>query len=116
MAEGWEARLRDIRLRGGFRVAARYRGEEGTVATDGESGNGAAVVERSELHGREFWRSADGRWRVADWPGESYESRALVEHLLELERESSLLGLINRRIVQHGGRPVPTLPTPTRRT
>jgi hypothetical protein len=107
-SDDWEACPRDTRLGGGIPRGGAVEGEEGTVATGGDSGNGAAIVERCELHGREFWRCADGRWRVSDWPAESYESRALVEHLLELERESPLIAVINRRIVQLGGRPVPT--------
>jgi hypothetical protein len=60
-------------------------------------------------HGKRIRQDADGRWSVEGWPEEIYEDEAIVEHLLRLELESKTLAAINRRIVQAGGKPIPTL-------
>lgn len=71
------------------------------------------TVEERVVEGRKVWRAEDGRWYVEGWPGESYEDVDVVEHLLALERESRALGMVNRKIVQLGGEPIP-LSAPTR--
>lgn len=38
------------------------------------------------------------------WPGESYESIEVIQHLVALDRESSALGHVNRKL---GGEPIP---------
>ena len=66
-------------------------------------------AERRTIHGKRIRQDADGHWSVEGWPEEIYEDEAVVEHLLLLELESKTLAAINRRIVQAGGKPIPTL-------
>ena len=47
-------------------------------------------------------------------PNETFESAEVAERLLELEAESPLLGVLNRRIVQVGGSPIPARRPQTR--
>jgi hypothetical protein len=66
-------------------------------------------AERQTIDGKRIRQDADGHWSVEGWPEEIYEDEAVVEHLLLLELESKTLAAINRRIVQGGGKPIPTL-------
>jgi hypothetical protein len=63
-----------------------------------------------EVNGRRIRRGTDGRWRVEGWHDEDYEDREIVLHLLALEAESPALGVVNRLIVQAGGRPIELRP------
>jgi hypothetical protein len=69
---------------------------------------GRESAEPRTIHGKRIRQDADGRWSVEGWPEEIYEDKAIVEHLLLLELESETLAAINRRIVQAGGKPIPT--------
>jgi hypothetical protein len=73
-----------------------------------------AFEERDVGDGRKLWRDAEDRWHVDDWPDETFESAEVAERLLELEAESPLLGVLNRRIVQVGGSPIPARRPQTR--
>jgi len=69
---------------------------------------GRERAEPRTIRGNRIRQDADGRWSVEDWPEEIYEDKAIIEHLLLLELESETLAAINRRIVQAGGKPIPT--------